>query len=174
VLTSALEKTGWVDGMALRFEERYYRLVHVQAPAPGAARWTYRFRAWPEGEIFRRLVDYEQDLATDYAGALWASERWFARENPVLATRLRETRRDVEREFGWKAVLAARVVGSVAFATLWREDRRLRRGVTYEPPTFYEANPAAAVRPEVAGRGAAACRWVEPPVTPTEATEAVA
>jgi hypothetical protein len=63
VLASALEKTGWMDGMALRFEERYYRLMHVQAPAPGEARWTYRFRAWPEGEIFRRLVDYEQDLA---------------------------------------------------------------------------------------------------------------
>jgi hypothetical protein len=46
--------------------------------------------------------------------------------------------------------------------------------VTYEPPTFYEANPAAAARPEVATRGVAACRWVEPPAAPTEATEAVA
>ena len=64
VLTSAHEKTGWTDGMTLRFEERYYRLVRAQAPAAEGAPWTYRFVAWPEGEIFRRLVDYEQDLAS--------------------------------------------------------------------------------------------------------------
>ena len=63
VLTSAHEKRGWTDGMALRFEERYYRLMDVQAPASSGAAWTYRFLAWPEGEVFRRLVDYEQDLA---------------------------------------------------------------------------------------------------------------
>jgi hypothetical protein len=63
VLTSAQEKTGWSEGMTLRFEDRYYRLVRAQAPSAGAA-WTYRFTAWPEGEIFRRLVDYEQDQAS--------------------------------------------------------------------------------------------------------------
>jgi hypothetical protein len=128
----------------------------------------------PDPRVRERVAFETKDLATDYAGALWASERWFARTNPALAARLRETRHAVQREFGWKAILAARVVGSLALATLWREDLRLRRGVTYEPPTFYEANPAAAARPEVAARGAAACRWVEPPATPTEATEAVA
>jgi serine/threonine-protein kinase len=64
VLTSAHEKTGWVDGMALRFEEHYYRLAAIEAPAASGAPWTYRFVAWPEGEVFRRLVDYEQDLAS--------------------------------------------------------------------------------------------------------------
>ena len=33
VLTSAHEKTGWSEGMALRFEDRYYRLAGAQAPA---------------------------------------------------------------------------------------------------------------------------------------------
>jgi len=64
VLTSAHEKTGWTEGMTLRFEERYYRLVRAHAPASEGAPWTYRFVSWPEGEIFRRLVDYEQDLAS--------------------------------------------------------------------------------------------------------------
>jgi serine/threonine protein kinase len=63
VLTSAREKTGWSEGMALRFEDRYYRLVRASATASGGAPWTYRFTAWPEGEVFRRLVDYEQDQA---------------------------------------------------------------------------------------------------------------
>jgi serine/threonine protein kinase len=63
VLSSAHEKTGWVLGMAIRIEERYYRLDAVQAPSGDSRRWTYRFGAWPEGSVFRRLVDYDQDCA---------------------------------------------------------------------------------------------------------------
>jgi radical SAM superfamily enzyme YgiQ (UPF0313 family) len=116
----------------------------------------------PDPRVRDRVAFETKDLATQYAGALWAAEQWFRRANPALAARLRETRRGVEREFGWKAHLAARVVGPVVLGTLWLEERRQRRGRTYEPPTFYEANPAAAARPEVAAHGAAACRWVEP------------
>jgi radical SAM superfamily enzyme YgiQ (UPF0313 family) len=128
----------------------------------------------PDPRVRDRVAFETKDLATEYAGALWASEKWFARENPALAARLRVTRRGIEREFGWRARAAARVVGPVVLATLWLEERRQRRGRTYEPPTFYEANPAAAARPEVAARGAAACRWVESIAASTEATEAVA
>ena len=64
VLTSTHEKTGWAEGMTLRFEDRHYRLVGALAPASAGASWTYRFVSWPEGEVFRRLVDYEQDLAS--------------------------------------------------------------------------------------------------------------
>jgi hypothetical protein len=116
----------------------------------------------PDPRVRERVRFETKGLPTAYAGALWAAERWFARTNPALAARLRATRRGIERAFGWKPRLAARLVGPVVLATLWREERRLRRGRTYEPPTFYEANPAARARPEVAGRGAAACRWVEP------------
>ena len=105
----------------------------------------------PDPRVRERVRFETKDLKTQYAGALWAAERWFARTNPTLAARLRATRRDIEHAFGWTARVAARVVGPVVLATLWREERRLRRGRTYEPPTFYEANPAAASRPEVAG-----------------------
>jgi hypothetical protein len=83
VLTSAREKTGWAEGMALRFEERYYRLVDAKAPATAAAPWTYRFAYWPEGEVFRRLVDYEQDLAAraeaESKGLSGRLSRWLSR-----------------------------------------------------------------------------------------------
>ncbi len=128
----------------------------------------------PDPRVRERVAFETEDLPTQYAGALWASERWFARDNPALAARLRSTRRALEGEFGWKARLGARVVGPAALAMLWLEERRLRRGLTYEPPTFYEANPAAAARPELAARGAAACRWVESPARAAEATEEVA
>ena len=126
----------------------------------------------PDPRVRERVLFETKGLPTDYAGALWAAERWFARRNPALAARLRATRRGIERTFGWKARVAARIVGPVVLATLWREERRLRHGRTYEPSTFYEANPAGLARPDVASRGAAACRWVEPPACVR--TEAVA
>jgi radical SAM superfamily enzyme YgiQ (UPF0313 family) len=128
----------------------------------------------PDPRVRERIAFDTKDLAKEYAGALWASERWFARSNPAVAARLREIRRGIGREFGWRARLAARLIGPVVLATLWLEERRLRRGRTYEPPTFYEANPAAVARPEVAARGVSACRWVEPPARPADASEAVA
>jgi len=63
VLRSLREKSGWVEGSALRFEDRYYRLCEVRAPDAASSGFEYRFAAWPEGEVFRRLVDYEQDSA---------------------------------------------------------------------------------------------------------------
>ena len=128
----------------------------------------------PDSRVRARVAFETKDLGTGYAGALWASERWFARTNPALAARLRTTRRGIEREFGWKARVAARIVGPAVLATLWLEERRLRRGRTYEPRTFYEVNPAAAARPEVAARGVVACRWVETSARRADASEAVA
>jgi serine/threonine protein kinase len=61
VLEGPREKSGWAEGMALRFEDRYYRLAGIRPPAPRSGSWTYFFAPWREGEVFRRLVDYEQD-----------------------------------------------------------------------------------------------------------------
>jgi hypothetical protein len=109
----------------------------------------------------RARVRFEtKDLKSQYAGALWAAERFFRRSNPVLGARLRATRRAIERAFGWRARLAGPALGVVVRAALWLEHRRLGRGRTYEPRTFYEVNPAAAARPEMRRRGAEACRSV--------------
>jgi hypothetical protein len=52
------------------------------------------------------------------------------------------------------------VVGRFVLQAMRREQRRLDSGWTYEPPTFYESNPAAAAlaqegRPAVAARSVA-------------------
>ena len=130
-------------------------------------------RHHPDPRVRDRVAFETKDLPTQYAGALWASERWFA-GRPALVARLRAVRKGIERAFGWKARIAARLVGPVVLFTLWREDRRLRRGATSEPSTFYDANPAAAARPEVAAGGASACHWVEPTKAQPEAARAVA
>jgi hypothetical protein len=114
-------------------------------------------RRHPDPRVRERIAFETSGLATRYAGALWASVRWFRRSNRKLAARLGGTLAGIEQAFGWKARLAARVFGPVVLATLWLEERRLRRGRRYEPPTFYEANAAALARPEVRARGAAPC-----------------
>jgi radical SAM superfamily enzyme YgiQ (UPF0313 family) len=125
----------------------------------------------PDPRVRERIAFETRDLATQYAGALWASETWFRHSNAALAARLRATRRAVERAFGWKARLAARIIGPVVLGALWLEERRQRHGRTYEPPTFYEANDAAIGRPELASLGARPCRWVTPPEAPGASEE---
>jgi hypothetical protein len=114
----------------------------------------------PDPRVRERVAFETKGLATEYAAALWASEAWLGRSNPTLGARLRATREAIEQRFGWKARLAARLGGPLVLAALWREQRRLRAGRTYEPPCFYEANDAALLRPEIAARGAVRCRYV--------------
>jgi hypothetical protein len=52
--------------------------------------------------------------------------------------------------------IAAPVVGRVVLSRMRREQRRQESGKPYEPPTFYEVNPAEAAR----RRHATLCRWV--------------
>ena len=60
-------------------EDRYYRLVRAHAPGSAGSPWTYRFTAWPEGEIFRKLVDYEQDQAARAGEKKGRLARWLGR-----------------------------------------------------------------------------------------------
>lgn len=119
-----------------------------------------RHRHHPEARVRARFARECADLATVYAGALWAAEKWL-RGNRTLAARIRGVRRELVREFGLKARAAGPLVGSVLLGTLALERRRLRRGWTCEPPTFFELNEAAAAL-EPHGRSAGErCRWVE-------------
>ena len=49
----------------------------------------------------------------------------------------------LHREFGLKSRFYAAVGGRYVYWSMHREERRLARGWTYEPPTFYERNEAA-------------------------------
>ena len=83
------------------------------------------------------------DLPTVQAGVLWASEKW-RETSEQMREKLKTLRKSLEAEFGWKAKLAAPIVGRyLRFKMASRELRRLAKGVTYEPPTFYETNHTA-------------------------------
>jgi serine/threonine protein kinase len=83
VLSAPQEKVGWSPGMALRYEDRFFRLGELEAPASAERAWSYRFTHWPEGEVFRKIVDYEQDWkerASAREGRLGARlQRWMER-----------------------------------------------------------------------------------------------
>jgi len=46
--------------MAMRFEGGFLELKRIQQVAN---RWEYRFSKWPDRAIFRRLVDFDQEVA---------------------------------------------------------------------------------------------------------------
>ncbi|UCD28631.1 MAG: cobalamin-dependent protein [Planctomycetota bacterium] len=96
-----------------------------------------RYKNHPDSRI-RTRFEYEiRELATTHAGAIWATIRWF-RNHPLLSAKFSTLLKDVYREFGLKSRLAAPVVGRYIYSMLKREERRLSRGWTYEPPTFYQ------------------------------------
>jgi radical SAM superfamily enzyme YgiQ (UPF0313 family) len=118
-----------------------------------------RHKRDPDPRVRARYRWECRDLPTAYAGALWAAQRWLAHD-ARLASRIGAVRRAIEREFGIKARLAGPVVGRFVLSAMRREARRLARGRTYEPPTFYETNVPGAVGQN--GSRPRPCRWVEP------------
>jgi len=101
----------------------------------------HRYKNHPDREIRRRYAWETRDLPTVYAGALWAARHWY-RDDPAMSAKISRILKDIYREYGLKSRLAAPLVGRYLRFTMAREARRLRRGWTYEPPTFYETRQA--------------------------------
>jgi radical SAM superfamily enzyme YgiQ (UPF0313 family) len=98
-----------------------------------------RYRNHPEARIRRRFAWEAAGLSTSYAGAVWGARKWF-KDSPSLERKMDELLRDLHKEFGLVARLAAPVLGRYVYWKLRSEARRLNSGWTYEPPTFYERN----------------------------------
>ncbi len=54
-----------------------------------------------------------------------------------------ETLAELYAACGWRSRVLAPLAGRYLYYALRLEETRLRRGWTYEPPTFYEVNAAA-------------------------------
>jgi radical SAM superfamily enzyme YgiQ (UPF0313 family) len=104
-----------------------------------------KYKNHPEARIRKRFAKEVEEMPVLYSGALWAAGRWL-KDNSVIRERIKDVLEDIYREFGLKSRLAAPMVGRWILHCLRKEQKRLRAGVTYEPPTFYET-PAQAVWP---------------------------
>jgi len=102
-----------------------------------------RYKNHPDLRIRRRYAWEARELGTSFSALLGAARRFY-RDNPTMRAKMDAILRDLRQEFGWKSALSAAVGGRYVSWTLRREQRRLARGWTYEPPTFYENNEAAA------------------------------
>jgi hypothetical protein len=98
-----------------------------------------RYRDHPSPRIRARFAHRAANLPVKYAGALWAAQRRYHRE-PHCRQLIAQVLAELYAECGWKARLAAPLVGRYLYHALCREERRLENGWTYEPPTFFETN----------------------------------
>ena len=120
-----------------------------------------RHKDHPNPRIRARFAHEAANLPVKYAGALWAARRRY-RDDPRRFQLISQILDELYAEFGWKARLAAPIVGLRFYRALRREEQRLKNGCTYEPPTFFETNsadgPKAAAR-VVGVTTSAACGW---------------
>lgn len=121
-----------------------------------------RYRTHPDGRIRERFAREAADLPTAYAGIVWAARRRL-RANTRVAEMLTSHLRELKETFGWKTRIAAPLLGRIIQAFLAREEKRLSRGWTYEPATWYEKNVAARAQEGMRARfRSRAIRWVSP------------
>jgi len=117
-----------------------------------------RYKNHPDGRIRRRMAIETDRLWAIPTGTVWAAREFF-RGNAEVTGRMDALLTELYSEFGWKARLAAPLVGRYVLRCLRGEERRLLNGQTYEPPTFYERNydaqDASGVLKSVAGLAAA-------------------
>ncbi len=103
-----------------------------------------RYKHFPDARVRERFARESVKLRTAYSAALWAMEQRFRQVHRDVSEEIRVLRQEVQAEFGSTAWLAAHLGGPLLSWTARREDRRLRAGRTYEPPTFLERSNWAA------------------------------
>jgi radical SAM superfamily enzyme YgiQ (UPF0313 family) len=109
-----------------------YRIIHT------TFRGWERHRRHEDERVRRRFAAEERSLRYIYPAALHAMEAHQANVNSRISRRIRALRLEIENTFGISSRLSSRLFGPVLSWTTRREERRLRRGVTYEPGVVIE------------------------------------
>jgi radical SAM superfamily enzyme YgiQ (UPF0313 family) len=97
-----------------------------------------RYKNSPDVRVRQRFQYEAQSLKSAYAATLWAMEKRFKVTNEGLSEQMRTLRRDIEHEFGLVSKMVSSLLGPVLLWTSKREEKRLAKGQTYEPPTIIE------------------------------------
>jgi hypothetical protein len=97
-----------------------------------------RYKNDPDRRIRERFKWEARSLRNAYAAVLWAMEQRLKNVNPSVSAGISTLRQDIVREFGPVSRLVGRLLGPILLWTTMREERRLARGVTYEPEPIVE------------------------------------
>jgi radical SAM superfamily enzyme YgiQ (UPF0313 family) len=101
-----------------------------------------RYKDHPNKRIRDRFAWEVRPLRTTYAGAVWAMRKWYRGDDRMMK-KMESLLKGLYNTFGLLTRIAAPVIGRYVYHTIKREERRLARGWTYEPDSFYEKNAAA-------------------------------
>ncbi len=97
-----------------------------------------RYKDSPDPRVRERFEREVKKLRSAYNAALWVMEKEFKKVNRSVSEKIHKLRREVETESPVMARLTAAVLGPILLWTTRREENRLAKGRTYEPPTFLE------------------------------------
>lgn len=98
-----------------------------------------RYRSHSEQRVRQRFEREARTLRTYWTGLLWAMERHLKPTSAAISERANELRKEITRECGaFSTMTSTWLLGPLFLWSTWREQRRLRRGITYEPRTFIE------------------------------------
>jgi radical SAM superfamily enzyme YgiQ (UPF0313 family) len=97
-----------------------------------------RYKDWPDSRVRERFAREMRRLSGIYGSALWAMEREFRKIDGEVSDRIRAVRREFRQESGLISKVMPAVLGPLLLWTTRREERRLARGKTYEPPMILE------------------------------------
>ncbi|MEK7404508.1 MAG: radical SAM protein [Acidobacteriota bacterium] len=97
-----------------------------------------RYKNHCDSRVRQRFQYDAEKLKGAYTALLWAMEHQLKATNEAIAAQVSALRREIEREFGVLSKASARLLGPVLLWASRREEKRLREGWTYEPPTIIE------------------------------------
>jgi len=126
-----------------------------------------RHKDHPDPRIRRHIAWEAKALPTTYAAAVWAAKHYY-RQSPEMHERLSALLGDLYAAFGITSRLTAALGGPYVLWNLWREQKRLDRGWTYEPPTLYEANYDVSAHRTQGGQRLSRAFYVTPGASPPE------
>ena len=97
-----------------------------------------RYKDYPDARVRERFTREMGKLSGVYSSALWAMERQFRKVDLNVSEQIRALRQEFKQESGFLSRMLPALLGPVLLWTTRREERRLARGKTYEPPTILE------------------------------------
>jgi len=97
-----------------------------------------RYKDYPDARVRQRFTREMKRLNGIYSSALWAMEREFRQVNLKVSQQISDLRHEFSQQAGVFSKMLPAVLGPILLWTTRREEQRLARGKTYEPPTILE------------------------------------
>jgi hypothetical protein len=98
-----------------------------------------RYRHHPDLRVRERFVREARTLSTAYSALLWAMEKRLRPINETVSKEINKLRHEIRAECGsLQSAVSSWLLGPLLLYTTIREEHRLAKGQTYEPPTFLE------------------------------------